>query len=248
MNNILLRTKKENNKENLVTNIYLEKLEGSLVQNNTKKAKTLFPLHSQALLIGSKAKEKKPIVNTKLEPFIFSAVAASQSRQEKKSPIKTISYINNDTGKIKHFTPAAQEWFNSVYSYNNNYTKLLPTADRNLIKLFKSYLNIFLNAKILSLASHKSISNRYRKLSANKIFVGKGNIKHTNEKVIITSYVYNAEQSYLKSLIRNISEALFQTKTPLQKTVSNHKNGKEIIGYNRPFTLQEYLNLPDHST
>jgi hypothetical protein len=29
--------------------------------------------------------------------------------KKNKSPIKTISYINNDSGKMRHFTPAAQE-------------------------------------------------------------------------------------------------------------------------------------------
>jgi hypothetical protein len=36
------------------------------------------------------------------EPFIFKL-------NKKESPIKTIKYINNDTGRIRHFTPAAQE-------------------------------------------------------------------------------------------------------------------------------------------
>jgi hypothetical protein len=45
-----------------------------------------------------KIKEKK---TTSLnEPLIF---------KKNKSPIKTIKYINNDTGKMRHFIPAAQE-------------------------------------------------------------------------------------------------------------------------------------------
>ena len=63
--------------------------------------------------------------------------------KKKESAIKTIQYINNDTGKMKHFTPAAQEWFNSIYSYNKNYSKLLPIADKNLIFLLDSYFNFF---------------------------------------------------------------------------------------------------------
>lgn len=42
-------------------------------------------------------KSRKVSVN---EPIIF---------KKKGSPIKTIRYIRNDTGKIRHFTPAAQE-------------------------------------------------------------------------------------------------------------------------------------------
>jgi len=36
------------------------------------------------------------------EPFIFKT-------NKKKSSIKTLRYINNDTGITKHYTPAAQE-------------------------------------------------------------------------------------------------------------------------------------------
>jgi hypothetical protein len=42
-------------------------------------------------------KEKKIYLN---EPFIF---------KKKESPVKTLRYINNDTGKMRHFTPGAQE-------------------------------------------------------------------------------------------------------------------------------------------
>jgi Mitochondrial ribosomal protein (VAR1) len=170
------------------------------------------------------------------EPLIF---------KKKKSPIKTLRYIKNDTGKMKHFTPGAQEWFNSIYSYNENYTKLLPIADKNLFNLLKSYFNLLTSHKILKT---KRIANRYRKLSANKVFVGKGELKHTNEKVIITSYVYNTEQLYLKSLTKKLAKSLYYPNKDLKKYVNIDRNGKEIITYNRPFTLKEYLNLPDHTT
>jgi hypothetical protein len=163
----------------------------------------------------------------------------------KESSVKTIQYINNDTGKMKHFTPAAQEWFNSIYSYNKNYIKLLPVADENLINLLNSYFNFFIDYKVLNT---KRIANRYRRLSANKVFVGKGELKHTNEKVIITSYVYNVEQLYLKSLIKKQAKSLFYPNKELEKYVNNDKDGKEIITYNRPFTLKEYLNLSEHPT
>ena len=43
--------------------------------------------------------------------------------------------------KLRHFTPAAQEWFNSIYAYNKNYIKSLSIADKNLMFLLKSYFN-----------------------------------------------------------------------------------------------------------
>lgn len=168
------------------------------------------------------------------EPLIFN---------KKESPIKPLRYINNDTGKMRHFTPGAQEWFNNIYSYNKNYVKLLPIADKNIMNLLKTYFNFFINHKILKT---KRIANRYRKLSANKVFVGKGELKHTNEKLIITSYVYNAEQLYLKSITKKLTKSLYYPNKELKKYVNTDRNGKEIITFNRPFTLKEYLNLPDH--
>ena len=110
--------------------------------------------------------------------------------------------------------------------------------------LLRSYFNFFINDKILNT---KRMANRYRKLSANRIFVGKGELKHTNEKVIITSYVYNTEQLYLKSLTKKHAKSLFYPDKELKKYVNVDRNGKEVITYNRPFTLKEYLKLPDHS-
>lgn len=174
---------------------------------------------------------KKIVKNSSKESIIF---------KKKKSSIKTISYINNDTGKMRHFTPAAQEWYNSIYSYNKDYLKTLPTADKNVMKILKSYFNFFINYKLLET---KRIANRYRKLSSNKVFVGKGELKHTNEKVMITSYVYNTEQLYLKNLIRKEAKSLYYPNKILRKEITIDRNKKDVILYNRPFTLKEYLNL-----
>jgi Mitochondrial ribosomal protein (VAR1) len=158
-------------------------------------------------------------------------------KKESKSTLKTIRYIRNDSGKIRHFTPAAQEWHNSVYSYNTNYTKLLPTADKNLMVLLNSYFNLFLKYKNKKI---KRIALKQRRLSANKIFVGKGELKHTNEKVIITSYLYNVEEFYLKNLLLKEARVLFYPKKKLEKETSILK-GREVIKYNRRFTLDEFM-------
>ncbi len=190
----------------------------------------------------------KEVKNNDLgEPFIH-------KQKKSVSPIKTIKYINNDTGKTRHFTPAAQEWFNSFYSFNKNNIKLLPSTDKNVIKLLKTYFNFFLdvrnmhsNPKLLLRTKTKSMPNRYRKLSANKVFVGKGELKHTNDKVIITKYIYNAERLHLRHLAINCARMLYYEKRKLKKYVSLDRiNWKEIVTYNRPFTLKEYLKLPDH--
>jgi hypothetical protein len=176
------------------------------------------------------------VKNINNEPFIFKA---------KESPIKLLRIMDNDAGKMKHFTPAAQEWYNSIYAYNKNYIKLLPAADKNLMSLLKSYFNLFLDPNFFNTAN---TYNRSRKLSANKIYVGKGDLKHSNEKVIVTSYVYNAEQLYLKSLVYNQTHFLYYPKKNLIKKFMLNKDRKMVGRYNRPFSLKEYISWDGHDS
>jgi hypothetical protein len=166
------------------------------------------------------------------------------NKKMKKIVIKPLKHIYSDTGRTRHYTPAAQEWFNSIYSFNNTYTKTLPTADKNLINLIKSYFNS--NLKLIKYYKIKQLATRYKRLSAKKIFVGKGDLKHTNDKAIITIYVYNTEKMFLLSQLKKIHNILYNKKKSLKKYVNIDINGKETINYNRPFTLNEYLNLTNH--
>ena len=43
----------------------------------------------------------------------------------------------NEVGQTRHYPPANQEWFNSIYAYNKDTTKLLPIADKIILKLIK---------------------------------------------------------------------------------------------------------------
>jgi hypothetical protein len=117
----------------------------------------------------------------------------------------------------------------------------------------------------------KYISNVYRKRSPKKIFVGKGELKHTNSKVIITFYVYNTEKIALKREFKRLYKSLYSIKekrvvrikgklteiyvnTPLERYITLDTNGdivkdlkgNEIITYNRPYTIKEFLALPKY--
>lgn len=210
------------------------------INANYKSPSTFKNLNERLLCKKWFIQNKKPIKKNygSNELFIF-------NKKESESKIKTIQHIDNDSGMMRHYTPAAQEWVNSIYSYNENYTKLLPVADIKLMRLLKSYFNFFIYHKFLNV---KRIPSRYRKRSANKVFVGKGELKHTSGKVVITSYVYNTEQLYLKNLVKKHGRYLYYPKEELIKYTTIDKDGKEITTYNRPFTLEEYLNLPDHLT
>lgn len=142
---------------------------------------------------------------------------------------KALKYRKNDTGFTRHFTPAAQEWHNSVCSYNYTYYKSLPTADKTLYSLLKIYFNLHFRPKLKKVIKKniknndkkvkrvlgvKSMSLRYKKLSVYKSFIGKGNIKHTSNKVILTFYVYDIEKHILEAKIKYY-ERLYKNMTEL---------------------------------
>jgi hypothetical protein len=181
----------------------------------------------------------------------------------KKSSIKKLDYISSDTGRIRHFPPAAQEWYNSVYNYDTRYIKNLPVSDKTLMKLLKSYFNMYIDERTVK---SKSLDMLLRRRSAKKIFIGKGELKHTNSKVIITFYVHNTEKLSLKREYINLYKSLYSPKKrcvilykgekaitylnrPLERYITIGKNGeiaKDIMGndlikYNRPFTMEEFL-------
>lgn len=85
----------------------------------------------------------------------------------------------------KHFPASTQEWDNSIYAYNKKNTILLPSIDKMVIKLIKSYFNSYLAAvRGLNHSSELELS------VYSKTYVSKPEIKHTNSKVIITIYRY----------------------------------------------------------
>jgi hypothetical protein len=182
------------------------------------------------------------------------------------SNIKKLKYITNDTGKIKHFTPASQEWYNSIYSYNNSYTKNLPTLDNNLMALLKEYFSMYIKDHPYNTRFTKKVG---REDSANRIFIGKGDLKHSSDKIIITFYVYNAESISLRNKFLGLYKSLY---SPTNKIVRYNKNktiitylnkplmkyillddkgnllrdafGNETIIYNRPYTVREFFSAP----
>ena len=120
-------------------------------------------------------------------------------------PIK-VDYKGNELGQTKHFPPASKEWFNSIYAYNKNTPKLLPIADKVITKLIKSYFNLYsarLEKKIR--LSRRLRFRRKKRLSVNRIFVSRAELKHTSDKVIITLYVYNRQKKYYLNKIRKIA-------------------------------------------
>lgn len=114
---------------------------------------------------------------------------------KKQQKVIPLNIINNSLNETKHFPSTTREWYNSIYAYNNNNYKYFNMIKHNLSTLIKGYFYMFFNRKYLKLNNKRSI--RIRRLSLKRIFIGRMELKHTNNKVNITIYVYNEEKRIL---------------------------------------------------
>lgn len=151
-----------------------------------------------------------------VKPLIF--------KNKSKNIIKSIPFnlMPYASGYVRHFPPASLEWNNSVYSYNNNYNKLLTYADINLIKAVKSYFGLRYKRKLAnkkikkSLKSHTYLKRfhtsgrkyvkKLRLSTVNRILVSKASVKHTSNSAIITLFIYN---SIKYKLLETVFEIIF---------------------------------------
>lgn len=103
----------------------------------------------------------------------------------------------------KHYPSAVREWNNSVYFFNKNAINLIPQVTVLAIKLIKSYFNLYNYNLERKLRSNKLL-HRLRRLSFHKIYVSNGEFKHTNNKVVITLYLYNRQRvNYDKKIMKS---------------------------------------------
>lgn len=101
----------------------------------------------------------------------------------------------------KHYPSAVREWNNSIYVFNKNAINLIPQATELVNKLIKSYFNLY-NFKLERKIRSNRLLRRLRKLSSNKIYVSNGEFKHTNNKVVITLYLFNRQKFNIDKKIR----------------------------------------------
>jgi hypothetical protein len=165
----------------------------------------------------------------------------NKDKLKKITPLIFIKKLNNNLkiiplnkiigvlAPIRYFPPSTQEWFNSIYSYDNNYIKGITVLDKNLSSLIKSYFNFYFNKKFLY---NKRIITRFRRLAIKRIFVSKAELKHTSCKVVITLYVYDEERRILARKLKRMESILFAS-TKLSGT----------IGKNRVLSLKEKLDI-----
>ena len=119
------------------------------------------------------------------------------------SKLRPFNRIIGDVGKMQYFPAWSKEWRNSVYHYNSNLIKNFPVYDINIYKIIKSYFNMFFNHQFLK---YDYIRPKRRRLSFNKIFLARPEIKHTNSKAIITLYAFNIEKFALLKKIKILTK------------------------------------------
>lgn len=145
---------------------------------------------------------------------------------------------SNNIGKTKYFPSVIKEWKNNIYVYNSNNIKNIPMFNINIDFLIKNYFNLYFNNRFIK---HKLKSTNYKnnRLSINKIFISKGEIKHTNSKAIITIYAYNREKIALlkkikelkKSFLIKVLSFLYKSNylyAPHNKDINNYLYNKTI--------------------
>nr|QBO60700.1 ribosomal protein S3 [Usnea subgracilis] len=103
----------------------------------------------------------------------------------------------NYVEKPRHYPPANKEWFNSIYTYGKATQKLAPTLDKVTQKLVKGYLDFYsdkLEGRVKPIT--KRMRRWTRRASTNRILISRAELKHTNDRVSLTVYVYNRQKQY----------------------------------------------------
>lgn len=118
--------------------------------------------------------------------------------------LQTEIKANNYIGKPRHFSPLSDEWYNSIYTFNMNLLKILPSLNKVLLRIIKSYFN-FYSRKLEKSIKSRRLRIKARRLSINKILTSKPQLKHTNDQIIITIYTYNRQKIYYLNKLKKIA-------------------------------------------
>ena len=141
---------------------------------------------------------------------LLSALKKTYSKTNKKD--NSLDKLNT----FKHFPSSVREWDNSIFVYNKNALPLIPSISKLALKLIKGYFSLY-NWKIEKKLRTKIIRNKHRRLTSSKIYLSKGEFKHTNNKVIITLYTFNRQKNnYILKLKKRFIKK-FLIKKPLKK-------------------------------
>ena len=170
-------------------------------------------------ILYKKSNEKYKKINKKIKksknniPNIF-IKNINLFKNNKENFNKKIKIIDN----TRHYPPATREWSNSIYNFNKKLIRFLPVADNTVFEIIDGYFYLH-NVKLEKNASIKSFF---------KIFISKGELKHTNDEIIITFNIFN-NKVYKKNNIIRLREQIKLSIKELKKI--KIKKNKYLFSY-----------------
>ena len=145
---------------------------------------------------------------------------------KKKSEKNTLN-TNEEKKSGKHFPSSVREWNNSIYVYNKKALNLIPVTTISALNIIKSYFSLF-NNKLERKMRTKRLLLRFRRLSSHKIYVSNGEFKHTNNKVLITLYLFNRQKYNYLLAIKKWYLKTFLAKKSKKNVTFNEKISKKL--------------------
>jgi hypothetical protein len=128
-----------------------------------------------------------------------------------------------------HYPSSTRYWDNSVYTYNEKNSSLISIISDKAKKYIRNYLHIF-NEKTENRVRRNVIYDRRKRLSINKIFLSNGEFKHTNNKVIVSFYVYNKQKNnYLIKLKKRFLNKILANNINLKNETNNQVLPNRIL-------------------
>lgn len=149
--------------------------------------------------------------------------------------------------KINFFAPITKQWNDTIYTYEKNNMKLLPSFNKYMHKLIKGYF--FLYDPILEKTKRRMSRRmriRIRRLSTNRIFACKSYLKWTNTQVDINYNIFNSARTYL--LAKLYKDEIKGTDLNTLKHINDEisKNKKEYNAINKKVKLELIKNDTKH--
>jgi hypothetical protein len=152
-----------------------------------------------------------------LEGDIFNYSTATKSK-----------ILNNTNNKeiidIKSLSSRSNEYINNIYTYNKNFVKTVISADSVVNRLIRGF---FTAVPFVNIKRSRRIDVKRRRNSFNNIFVSKPLIKHTNNTVKITIFLFNKKREVLINKIKDLNKyivSLYNEPTKFKYTKLNLKN------------------------
>jgi hypothetical protein len=159
--------------------------------------------------------------------------------KEKNNKINN-KFKKDEYNNIIYYPSSSKEWFSSVYSYNKSYIKSLVIYDVILNKLFGTYCNMLQNKIKVLFKRRRDNKSRY---SANKIYVSRAELKHTNTKLLIILYTYNKQKLSIERYIRKLVTLTRINKLLVEdemKYIITHKNRIIHLLKNKFFVFRKW--------